>query len=91
MTAKKPLCQAISVCRDATDGANVTKDFISKKDFRTYSIIILRQEKILRDHEVGGSRPQDAGWRSPGSGIGRGNCLFSIVHVPLVDDRLRVV
>jgi hypothetical protein len=35
------------VCRDATDGANATKDFISAKDFCTYSIIILRQEKAF--------------------------------------------
>jgi hypothetical protein len=31
-------------------GVVITKTFITAKDFRTYSIRILRQEKILRDH-----------------------------------------
>jgi len=30
-----------------------TKDFIIRKDFRIYSIIFLRQEKSIRDHEAG--------------------------------------
>jgi hypothetical protein len=35
----------------------ITKDFIITKDLCTYSIIFLRQEIILRDHEAGGGRP----------------------------------
>jgi hypothetical protein len=31
----------------------ITKDFMITKDFRTYSIIFLRQEKFIRDHEAG--------------------------------------
>jgi len=31
----------------------ITKDLIIAKDLRTYSIRILRQEKLLRDHGAG--------------------------------------
>jgi hypothetical protein len=32
--------------------AMIANDFITAKDFHTYSVIILRQEKILRDHRA---------------------------------------
>jgi len=35
----------------------IAKDFITTKDLYTYSIIILRQEKGLRDHEAERRRP----------------------------------
>jgi hypothetical protein len=35
----------------------IAKDFIIMKDFRTYSIKILRQDKRLRDHGPGGGPP----------------------------------
>jgi hypothetical protein len=38
----------------ARSAAVITKDFISAKDLCTYSIIILRQEKIVRDHRADG-------------------------------------
>jgi hypothetical protein len=41
--------------------AMITKHFITTKDLCTYSIIILRQEKSLRDHGAGKRRPWDTG------------------------------
>ena len=38
----------------ARPAAVITKDFISAKDLCTYSIKILRQEKIVRDHRADG-------------------------------------
>jgi hypothetical protein len=43
----------------------IAKDFIIMKDFRTYSIKILRQDKRLRDHGAG-RRPSCDGGGSRG-------------------------
>jgi hypothetical protein len=42
----------------------ITKDLITAKDYYTYSINILRQEKIIRDDGVGGgsARGQSGRW-----------------------------
>jgi hypothetical protein len=42
----------------------IAKDFVITKDFYTYSIKILRQEKIIRDHRRGGEPPRECSdWR----------------------------
>jgi hypothetical protein len=50
----------------------ITKDFITAKDLCTYSIIILRQEKSLRDHGAGWRRPCDTGRFARLLWLGRG-------------------
>jgi hypothetical protein len=43
----------------------IAKDFITAKDFYTYSINFLRQEKTLRDHRADDAPPRECSdWRA---------------------------